>query len=130
MEKQDLNQYIKKSHLKMVEKFNADLEAFRKETEEKAATLYEDVDTSFTLANVMVENGCLLYEYDGREESESMLVYDDDEQEFFEEDIDGIAEWVKFWRKCLNRAKRYWSMDTETLDKIQNGEIEDKEDEE
>lgn len=130
MEKQDLNQYIKKSHLKMVEKFNADLEAFRKETEEKAATLYEDADTSFTLANVRVENGCLLYEYDGREESESMLVYDDDEQDFFEEDIDGIAEWVKFWRKCLNRAKRYWSMDTETLDKIQNGEIEDKEDEE
>lgn len=130
MEKQDLNQYIKKSHLKMVEKFNADLEAFRKETEEKAATLYEDADTSFTLANVRVENGCLLYEYDGREESESMLVYDDDEQEFFEEDIDGIAEWVKFWRKCLNRAKRYWSMDTETLDKIQNGEIEDKEDKE
>ncbi len=130
MEKQDLNQYIKKSHLKMVEKFNADLEAFRKETEEKAATLYEDADTSFTLANVRVENGCLLYEYDGREESESMLVYDDDEQDFFEEDIDGIAEWVKFWRKCLNRAKRYWSMDTETLDKIQNGEIEDKEDKE
>ena len=59
-----------------------------------------------------------------------MLVYDDDEKEFFEEDINGIVDSIKFWRKCLNRAKCYWSMDTETLDKIQNAEIEDKEDEE
>ena len=35
----DLNKYIKKSHLRMVEKFNADLEAFRQETQVEAATL-------------------------------------------------------------------------------------------
>lgn len=123
----DLNQYIKKSHLRMVEKFNADLEAFRKETQEEAATLYEDQFTSFTLANIRVENGCLLYQYDGKDESEAIVRYDDDEKTYYEDDIDGIAEWVKFWRKCLNRAKRYWSMDTETLDAIQNGDIEDDE---
>lgn len=123
----DLNQYIKKSHLRMVEKFNADLEAFRNETQEEAATLYEDQFTSFTLANVRVENGCLLYQYDGKDESEAIVRYDDDEKTYYEDDLDGIAEWVKFWRKCLNRAKRYWSMDTETLDAIQNGDIEDDE---
>lgn len=123
----DLNQYIKKSHLRMVEKFNADLEAFRNETQEEAATLYEDQFTSFTLANIRVENGCLLYQYDGKDESEAIVRYDDDEKTYYEDDLDGIAEWVKFWRKCLNRAKRYWSMDTETLDAIQNGDIEDDE---
>jgi hypothetical protein len=123
----DLNQYIKKSHLRMVEKFNADLEAFRNETQEEAATLYEDQFTSFTLANIRVENGCLLYQYDGKDESEAIVRYDDDEKAYYEDDLDGIAEWVKFWRKCLNRAKRYWSMDTETLDAIQNGDIEDDE---
>lgn len=123
----DLNQYIKKSHLRMVEKFNADLEAFRNETQEEAATLYEDQFTSFTLANIRVENGCLLYRYDGKDESEAIVRYDDDEKAYYEDDLDGIAEWVKFWRKCLNRAKRYWSMDTETLDAIQNGDIEDDE---
>lgn len=123
----DLNQYIKKSHLRMVEKFNADLEAFRNETQEEAATLYEDQFTSFTLANIRVENGCLLYQYDGKDESETIVRYDDDEKAYYEDDLDGIAEWVKFWRKCLNRAKRYWSMDTETLDAIQNGDIEDDE---
>ncbi len=127
---EDMNNYIKRSHLRMVEKFNADLEAFRKETEVNAATLYEDAYTSYTLANVRVDNGCLVYEYDGREESEEMVRYDDDEQMYYEEDLDGIAEWVKFWRKCLNRAKRYWTMDIDKLDAIQNGDVDDEEDNE
>jgi len=123
----DLNKYIKKSHLRMVEKFNADLEAFRQETQEEAATLYEDQFTSFTLANVRVENGCLLFQYDGSQESQTIVNYDEHTKVYWEDEIDGIAEWVKFWRKCLNRAKRYWSMDTEKLDAIQNGDIEDDE---
>lgn len=127
---QDLNQYIKKSHLKMVEKFNADLEAFRKETQEEAATLYEDANTSFTLANVHLANGNLIFDYDGATESHSVVLDDYDTGEYYEDEIDGIAEWVKFWRKCLNRAKRYWSMDSEKLDKIQDGVIEDEENEE
>lgn len=123
----DLNRYIKKSHLRMVEKFNADLEAFRQETQEDEATLYEDQFTSFTLSNVRVENGCLLFQYDGCQESQTIVNYDKHTKYYWEDEIDGIAEWVKFWRKCLNRAKRYWSMDTEKLDAIQNGDIEDDE---
>lgn len=125
----DLNQYIKKSHLKMLDRFNADLEAFRKETGEDAATLYEDAFTSFTLANAKVENGILFYDYDGRTECEYIVRYDEDEKIYYEDSIDGLDSWVKFWRKCLNRAKRYWSMDTETLDAIQDGQLEDTDDE-
>ena len=127
---ENLNQYIKKSHIRMVEKFNADLEAFRQETQAEAAELYEDAFTSFTLANVKVENGSLTFDYDGVRESVSVVVFDDDDKQYYECDgIDSISEWVKFWRKCLNRAKRYWSMDTEKLDAIQNGDIEDNEEE-
>ena len=126
----NLNQYIKKSHLRMVERFNADLEAFREYTGDDAAVLYEDAFTSFTLANVRVENGCLQYEYDGKLEQEAIVLQDEDTKEYYEEEYDGISEWIKFWRACLRRAKRYWEMDTDTLDAIQSGEKEDDEDDE
>jgi hypothetical protein len=112
----------------MVVKFNADLEVFRQQTEAEAAELYEDAYTSFTLANVRVEDGQLIYEYDGREERIDEVVYDEDEHVYGENDSwDSIEEMVKFWRKCLNRAKRYWATDPDTLDRIQDGLIEDKE---
>ena len=126
----NLNQYIKKSHLRMVERFNADLEAFREYTGDAAAVLYEDAYTSFTLANVRVENGCLQYEYDGKLEQEAIVLQDEDTKEYYEEEYDGISGWIKFWRACLRRAKRYWEMDTDTLDAIQSGEKEDNEDDE
>ena len=126
----NLNQYIKKSHLRMVERFNADLEAFREYTGDADAVLYEDAYTSFTLANVRVENGCLKYEYDGKLEQEEIVLQDEDTKEYYEEEYDGISEWIKFWRACLRRAKRYWEMDTDTLDAIQSGEKEDNEDDE
>lgn len=126
----NLNQYIKKSHLRMVERFNADLEAFIEYTGDAAAVLYEDAYTSFTLANVRVENGCLQYEYDGKLEQEAIVLQDEDTKEYYEEEYDGISEWIKFWRACLRRAKRYWEMDTDTLDAIQSGEKEDNEDDE
>ena len=126
----NLNQYIKKSHLRMVERFNADLEAFREYTGDAAAVLYEDAYTSFTLANVRVENGCLQYEYDGKLEQEAIVLQDEDTKEYYEEEYDGISEWIKFWRACLRRAKRYWEMNTDTLDAIQSGEKEDNEDDE
>ena len=125
----NLNQYIKKSHLRMVERFNADLEAFRKYTDDDTAVLYEDAFTSFTLANVRVENGCLLYEYDGKLEQEAIVLQDEHTKEYYEEEYDGISEWIKFWRACLRRAKRYWEMNPDKLDAIQYGEIEDDEDE-
>ena len=127
----DLNQYIKKYHLRAVEKFNQDLEAFRKETEEEAATLYENAYTSFTLADVKVENGALVYDYDGATECERIVYQDAEDGQYYEDEgIDGIMEYIKFWRTCLRRAKRYWSMNVDKLDAIQNGDIEDDEDEE
>lgn len=119
---------ISKRHITMVKKFNDELMAFAKETGEDAAELYEDAFTSFTLANVRVEDGYLKYEYDGREDKEDMVAYDEEENTYYEiEGLDDIPDFIKFWRSCLRKAKRYWSMDTETLDKIQEGEIEDTE---
>lgn len=126
----NLNQYIKKSHLRMVEKFNQELESFRKETDEDAATLYEDAFTSFTLKDIRVENGCLIYEYDGKTESERIVYQDAEDGKYYEDDLDGISEWVEFWRKCLRRAKKYWEMNPDKLDAIQDGEAEDIQDDE
>lgn len=128
----DLIKYIKKSHIKAVEKFNEELKAWEKETEESPATLYEDAYTSFTLSDIAISNdGQLFYTYDGQVEFEVIVRQDEETGEYWEDDgIDGIMEYVKFWRKCLRRAKRYWSMDTEKLDAIQNGDTEDEEEEE
>lgn len=110
----------------MVVKFNKDLEDWAKTTGEDEPTLYEDINTFFTLSNMRLENGCLLYNYDGREEQEQIVLFDEDEQEYYElQGIDGIAEGIKFWRSCLRRAKRYWETDSDTLDKMSDGEIED-----
>ena len=127
---EDMNKYIKKSHIKAVEKFNEELEAWCKETGDEQATLHEDAYIYFTLSNVRVENGKLCYLYDGKEEQENMVRYDEEEDEYWEEDcMDSIMDYLRFWRACLKRTKRYWSMDVERLDAIQDGEIEDEEDE-
>lgn len=128
MAQKDLNKYIKKSHIKAVEKFNEELKAWSKETGEKDPTLYEDAFTSFTLANIELVNGYLCYDYDGKPEKDMIVRWDG--EEYWEDDIEGIMETVKFWRKCLNRAKKYWAMDPDRLDAIQDGEAEDINDEE
>lgn len=127
----DLNQYIKKSHLRMVEKFKEDLEIFRQQTGDKIAELYEDAYTSFKLGDIKVENGILSYQYDDGRDFDRIVLQDPDTKEYYEdESLDSLPEIIKFWRKCLRRAKRYWSMDPDRLDKIQDGEIEDQDDEE
>lgn len=127
----DLNNYIKKSHIKAVEKFKADLEEWRKETGEEEATLFEDAYTSFTLSDIRVENGCLCYHQDGEDYKENMVEYDDEIKDYWEsEGLDSIMDYIQFWRACLRRAKRYWSMPVERLDAIQSGEQEDDEEEE
>lgn len=121
----NLNDYIKKSHIKAVEKFSVELEAFRKETGDDAATLYEDPFTSFTLANPRVEDGYLCYLYDGKEERDMIVRQDEETGEYWEDELlDGIMDTVKFWRKCLKRAKKFWEMDPDHIDAIQNGEAE------
>ena len=130
MRDSDLNNYIKRSHLRAVEKFAEELEAFRKETEEEAAVLYEDAFTFFTLGNLQIEDGTLVYDYDGETMCDRVVFCDADTGEYYEDDgVDGIMNTIKFWRACLRRAKRYWAMDMEKLDAIQSGEIEDDEEE-
>lgn len=127
----DLNIFIKKSHLKALEKFKAELETFRLETGDEVAVLYEDPFTSFKLGDIKCENGILSYRYDDGRDFERVVLRDPVNRKYYEMDyMDGIMDYIKFWRKCLKRAKRYWAMDPDRLDKIQDGVIEDKEEDE
>ena len=130
MAREDLNKYIKKGHIRAVEKFNEELKAWAKETGEDDATLYEDANTSFTLSNLRVEHGYLKYRYDSCDEKERIVIEGPREGVYVETEYDGIMDYVKFWRKCLKRAKRYWAMDPDWLDKIQDGAAEDINDDE
>lgn len=127
----DLNEYIKKSHIMALEKFKTELEKY-KETCDPDGWLFEDANTSFTLDNIRLENGYLCYDYDGKPERDMIVCLDEETDEYYEDEtIDGIMDTVKFWRKCLKRAQKYWSMDPDELDAIQDGEAEfhDKEEE-
>ncbi len=127
----NLNDYIKKSHIKAVEKFNEELLAWAKETGEKESTLYEDANTSFTLSDITVERGKMFFNYDGKPDSATIVMKDELDGEYYEDEgIDSIMEYVKFWRSCLKRAKRYWSMDPDRLDAIQDGDIDEEDDNE
>lgn len=46
-----------------------------------------------------------------------------------ETDEDEAKELLKKWRADMRRARRYWATDTETLDRMADGEIEDNNDE-
>lgn len=114
---------ISDRHIKAWEKFNAELDAFRDETESDFAMLYEDANTSREVKDFrMTEDGVLTWfecePYRNRitQEQEQMT------------DMEDAREWLRFWRANLRRARRYWSMDADTLDRIQEGEMEDEED--
>ena len=112
-----------KTLVKAFEKFNEDLKSFGNETGETFVTLYEDAFTTRKVANFrLFLNGKLKWIEieDGQLSREEVYEHFDD---------DDIRDTLKFWRANLRRAKRYWSMDTDTLDKIQEGEIEGKEEE-
>ena len=111
---------ISQRHINAWHKFDDELSAFAEETtgkDSQEATLYED---AFTTRNVhdfsMSPKGVLTWYEDGLRNQEQM--YDEDD----------AREWLKFWKACLRRAKRYWAMDVETLDAIQDGIKEDEED--
>lgn len=121
---------IPKKAIKDIEKFKEDLAAFAEETGEQFPTLYED-------ANTMIQVKNLLFTYEG-----TLHWTDEDDHECWEayitEDEDGVERWdafyewdsgLKYWKAALRRAKRYWQMDTEKLDAIQDGQIEDEEEE-
>lgn len=113
---------ITNKHVVAWQRFNDELDAFRKETESDFATLYEDANTTREVKDFkMSRTGeltwleCEPYRNRITQEVEHM------------QDIEDARDWLKFWRANLRRAKRYWQMDAETLDKIQDGEIEDEE---
>ena len=109
-----------KRMVKAFERFNADLNAFRLETGDELATLYEDAYTTRNVKNFRLSlAGTLTWCEDNNWERETM--FDDDE----------ARDFLSFWRSCLRRAKRYWSMDTETLDLIQDPQsgVEDEDEE-
>ena len=124
--------YIKKSHIKALQRFNEELKAWAKETGEEAPTLYEDANTSFTLSNIAIsQDGTLFFDYDGKTEFEAEVLFDEEENCYHEnEGSESIMEYIKFWRKCLKRAQRYWNMDSDELDMLTDGETEDVDEEE
>lgn len=99
-------------------KFRQDVQAFALETEgdkDAEVTLYEDAFTTRHVRDFyMTETGFLSWKEDGKTIVEYM------------QDEDDAREWLKFWRANLRKAKRYWEMDTEKLDAIHDGEIEDE----
>lgn len=115
---------IKKSHINAVIKLNEELEAFAKETGEEEPTLYEGIWITFTLSNLRVEDGYFKQKYDGKEEEINMIRhyenYNEDGSDHWEEEdgFDSIMEYVKFYRKCLRLAKKFWNTDTEKLDSM------------
>ena len=111
------------------QKFNADLDKFLKDSDN--SPLYEDAFTSRQVRNFHLSlAGTLTWEEEDRTARYSVLPtgYKTERETMF--DDDEAREFLKFWRACLRRAKRYWSMDTETLDAIQESEKEDIEIEE
>ncbi len=104
--------------VKAWQKFNSDLEAFRKETGDDLATLYEDAYTTRNVKDFRLSlHGTLTWTEDGHSERETLF------------DNDEARDWLSFWRANLRRAKRYWATDAETLDRIQDpeDELEDEE---
>ena len=129
MEK-DLNTYIKQSHINALEMFKEELEKY-KETCDPDGWLYEDANTHFTLDNIRLENGILRYDYDGKPNEDWIVCHNEETGEYWEDEtVDGIMDTVTFWRKCLHRAEKFWCMDPDHLDAIQNGEAEFNEEEE
>lgn len=108
-------------HISAWMNFNNALDNFRAETGDDFAILYEDANTTRQVKDFKIDvNGTLTWlETDWRGK-----VIEEQEQV---EDVDDGKEWLRFWRNCLKRAKRYWSMDAVELDRIQDGEQEDEE---
>lgn len=111
---------ISNRHIKAWERFNTELENFIYETEEHEgyveALLYEDANTFRSVRNFqMSPNGILTWTEENKPEREQMF------------DEDDAKDWLSFWKGCLRRAKRYWSMDAVELDRLQDCETNDDE---
>lgn len=114
--------------IKAFEKFNEDLKTFGEQTGEVFVTLYEDANTTRKVANFkLYKNGKLTWVEMEDVYADRQMICEPMKEEYLHTDDDDIKDTLNFWRANLRRAKRYWAMNTETLDKIQDGEIEDTE---
>ena len=112
--------------IKAFEKFNEELKAFGEQTGEVFVTLYEDAFTTREVANFkLCKNGKLKWVELERVCKKGQWIRESKQEEYIHTDDDDIKDTLKFWRANLRRARRYWAMNAETLDKIQDGEIED-----
>ena len=115
---------IHNKHVKAWEKFNQKLNAFREETGDDFAILYEDANTTREVKDFkLLEDNTLIWEErDGNSPRTRNF-------EVFEDLENDSKDWLSFWKGCLRKAKRYWSMDAVELDRLQDGETNDEEDE-
>lgn len=111
---------ITKRFVNIVAKFNEELKELAMETGENPPTLYEDYFTTFTLSDVRVEGDEFVYIYDGSESKDPIFRMCEEGESEYKDDyfsyIDEIKEDIKFWRSCVRRARKYWSMSCEELD--------------
>lgn len=121
-------QMISDRHIKSWVKFNEEVDAFRTKYDENEqfAWLYEDAYTTRRVRDFkMHKNGVLTWVEEEMEMVKGQWTYvarKNREQMWSEDDA---KEWLKYWRACLRRAKKYDSMPTEVLDAIQDGERDD-----
>ena len=112
--------------IKAFEKFNEDLKEFGEQTGEIFVTLYEDANTTREVANFkLYKNGKLTWVEMEDVYADRQMICEPMKEEYHHTDDDDIKDTLNFWRANLRRAKRYWAMDAETLDKIQDGQVED-----
>ena len=115
--------------IKAFEKFNEDLKTFGEQTGEVFVTLYEDANTTRRVANFkLYKNGKLKWVEMEDVYQDRKIISRAMQEEYVHTDDNDIKDSLDFWRASLRRAKRYWAMDVEILDAIQEGEIEDIED--
>lgn len=107
------------NEVKRFQRFVKDYQEWVKETED--GILYEDETTRYTLTNIQVLK--TMVKFDTNYLGFTTTTYS--EKVIEEWDLD---EWTDKLRKDLRRAKRYWEMDGDALDKIaENGDQEEEE---
>ena len=115
--------------IKAFEKFNEDLKTFGEQTGEVFVTLYEDANTTRRVANFkLYKNGKLKWVEMEDVYQDRQIISRARQEEYVHTDDNDIKDSLYFWRANLRRATRYWAMDVETLDAIQDSEMEDIED--
>jgi hypothetical protein len=112
--------------LKSIEKLNAELAQLAIDCGEDFPILYEDANTTFGLRSIKLNGTTLTYEYNYLEYwRKGGAEWKAEKEKCFDEDE--VKDWLKFWRACMKRARKYNEMHPDTLDAIQNGEAEDVE---